>query len=127
MGPAAARGHRHQGAFARDQRSDDGGPRLFIPLPSWDDMLALSFDEIRQFGANSVQVMRRLRAALVGVRDVAPTPERRDAVGRYLNHLDQNIRKSALDTQDRITARQIDLQGLGLTRLVPKQRRGTDA
>ncbi|WP_406857558.1 DUF2254 domain-containing protein [Alsobacter sp. KACC 23698] len=105
----------------------DGVPRLFIPLPSWDDMLALSFDEIRQFGASSVQVMRRLRAALVGVQEVAPTPERRDAVGRYLHHLDQNIRKSALDTQDRITARQIDLQGLGLTRLVPKLRRGRDA
>ncbi|PSC03179.1 hypothetical protein SLNSH_20300 [Alsobacter soli] len=94
----------------------DGAPRLFIPLPSWNDMLALSFDEIRQFGATSVQVMRRLRAALVGLQDVATAPERRDAVDGYLDHLDQNIRKSVLDTQDRITARQIDLQGLGLTR-----------
>ena len=45
----------------------NGDLRLIIMLPTWEDYLALAFDEIRQFGAGSVQVMRRLRAALAGL------------------------------------------------------------
>jgi hypothetical protein len=37
-------------------------------------------------------------------------------VRRYLAHLDLVIERSPLDDQDRITARQEDRQGLGLTR-----------
>ena len=44
-----------------------GAIRVTFPVPTWQDYLALSFDEIRQFGATSVQVVRRLRAALVGL------------------------------------------------------------
>jgi len=48
--------------------SDSNGVlRLLFPTPTWDDYLALAFDEIRQFGSSSVQVMRRLRAALLGL------------------------------------------------------------
>ena len=43
--------------------------RLIYPTPNWEDFLSLSFDEIRQYGVSSVQVMRRLRSALVGVAD----------------------------------------------------------
>jgi len=46
--------------YARDA---DGVFRLIFPMPTWEDYLALAFDEIRQFGATSVQVMRRLRSA----------------------------------------------------------------
>jgi uncharacterized membrane protein len=43
--------------------------RLTFPVPTWEGYLALSFDEIRQYGATSVQVVRRLRAARVGLAD----------------------------------------------------------
>ena len=46
-----------------------GTIRVTFPVPTWEDYLALSFDEIRQFGANSVQVVRRLRSALIGLSD----------------------------------------------------------
>ena len=53
-----------------------GHVRLVIPIPCWDDYLELAFDEIRQFGARSVQVMRRLRAALTSVAESLPDAER---------------------------------------------------
>ena len=94
----------------------DGSLRLILPMPTWDDYMALSFDEIRQFGATSVQVARRLRAALSGLDDVITLEERRRSVRHYLKHLDAGIRSSGLDNQDQIAALQEDRQGLGLSR-----------
>jgi uncharacterized membrane protein len=85
-------------------------------MPTWEDYLALAFDEIRQFGVTSVQVMRRLRAALVALARAAMTPSRTESVHRYLAHLDLVIERSALDPADKAMARQEDPQGLGLTR-----------
>src|SRR6478609_4461313 len=42
----------------------NGALRLVFPTPTWQDYLSLAFDEIRHFGSNSVQVMRRMRSAL---------------------------------------------------------------
>jgi uncharacterized membrane protein len=95
--------------------------RLVLPMPTWEDYLALAFDEIRQYGATSVQVMRRLRAALVGLIETLPDKQRTDAVRKYLAHLDLAIERSPLDAEDRMTARQEDRQGLGLS-----GRRGED-
>jgi uncharacterized membrane protein len=96
---------------------DAGGTvRLVFPTPTWDDYLGLAFDEIRQFGAGSVQVMRRLRSALVGVAESATDPGRREAVQRYLRHLDAVVGRSGLDADDQAMARQEDRQGLGLSR-----------
>src|SRR6187401_854436 len=60
--------HDLDAGFARDP---DGVLRVVVPMPTWEDYLTLAFDEIRQFGMTSTQVMRRLRA-----------------VERYLIHLD---------------------------------------
>jgi len=96
---------------------DAGGTvRLVFPTPTWDDYLGLAFDEIRQFGGGSVQVMRRLRSALVGVAESATDPGRREAVQRYLRHLDAVVGRSGLDADDQAMARQEDRQGLGLSR-----------
>ena len=70
--------------YARDMT---GVIRVIFPVPTWRDYLALSFDEIRQFGTDSVQVNRRLRAALVGLSDTITVRERREAVLQYLEHL----------------------------------------
>jgi uncharacterized membrane protein len=99
-----------------------GRLRLIVPVPTWQDYLALAFDEIRQFGATSVQVMRRLRAALVGLADIVTVEERRAAVTRYLEHLSLDIGRSAFDDLDQVAALQEDRQGLGLSRKQPKTR-----
>jgi uncharacterized membrane protein len=90
--------------------------RLIIPMPNWDDYLRLAFDEIRQYGATSVQVMRRLRSALLGLMSSLPAGERAKAVQRYIEHLDLAVEHSPLDAEDRFMARQDDRQGLGLSR-----------
>jgi uncharacterized membrane protein len=100
-----------------DSASDaDGVVRLIFPMPTWEDYLTLAFDEIRQYGVTSVQVMRRLRSALVGLMDSLSRADRVDAVRRYLEHLDHVIEHSTLDAKDRLMAHQEDRQGLGLSR-----------
>jgi uncharacterized membrane protein len=93
-----------------------GHLRLVFPVPTWDDYLALSFDEIRQYGATSVQVMRRLRSALIAVAESLKDPAQVDATRQYLKHLDAAIDRSSFDPEDRVAARQEDRQGLGLSR-----------
>ncbi len=97
-------------------RDAAGCVRLVVPMPSWEDYLSLAFDEIRQFGVTSVQVMRRLRATLGALAEAATTPERIAAVRRYAAHLDRVIERSGLDLEDRAIALQEDRQGLGLAR-----------
>ncbi len=93
-----------------------GTLRLVFPTPTWEDYLTLAFDEIRQFGLNSVQVLRRMRSALVGLADSLPTEERAKAARRYLEHLDHFIEASPFDVEDRRMALQEDRQGIGLSR-----------
>ena len=76
----------------------------------------LAFDEIRYYGAESVQVMRRLRSALVGLADSMTDDTRIGAVERYLKQLDLTVDRSILTADDEETARQEDRQGLGLSR-----------
>ena len=90
--------------------------RVTFPMPTWEDYLALSFDEIRQFGASSVQVVRRLRSALVGLSETIAAEDRRNAVLQYLDHLNRGVGRSTFDDQDQATALLEDRQGLGLSR-----------
>jgi uncharacterized membrane protein len=98
---------------ARDRQ---GVLRLIYPTPNWEDFLSLSFDEIRQYGAGSVQVMRRLRSALAGVAETLGDDARVAAVEQYISHLDLVISRSPLDPEDRVVASQEDRQGLGVSR-----------
>jgi uncharacterized membrane protein len=98
-------------------RDQDGVLRLVYPAPTWSDYLALAFDEIRQYGAGSVQVMRRLRSALVSVQQSLSEESRIRAVQHCIDHLDRTIDHSPLDSEDRVLARQEDRQGIGLSRV----------
>ena len=100
-------------AYIRDSQGD---LRLILMLPSWEDYLALAFDEIRQFGANSVQVIRRLRSALSGLADMPVSGARADVTRRYLKQLDLGVDHSQFDSEDKQKALQEDRQGLGLSR-----------
>lgn len=97
---------------SRDAR---GKVRLVFPVPSWEDFLVLAFDEIRFYGASSIQVMRRMRALLQDLMEYVP-PERRTALQNYLERVDKGIRRSFEDVDDRKDALEEDRQGLGLAR-----------
>lgn len=97
-------------------RDSQGDLRLILLLPSWEDYLALAFDEIRQFGANSIQVVRRLRSALSGLAAMSATVARADATRRYVKQLDLGVDQSEFDPEDKQKAMQEDRQGLGLSR-----------
>lgn len=88
--------------------------RVIYRMPTWEDYLSLAFDEIRQFGSTSIQVMRRLRAALVELAG-SVSADRAEMVRAYLRHLDSDIERSSFDPQDRVAARIEDRQGLGLS------------
>jgi len=53
--------------------------------------LTLAFEEIRQYGAISIQVMRRLRSALFDLAEALTVPERRLALERYIEHLNLTV------------------------------------
>lgn len=92
----------------------DGVLRVIYRMPTWEDYLALAFDEIRQFGSTSIQVMRRLRSALVELAACVDS-ERARTVHSYIAHLDSGIDRSGFDPLDRAAARIEDRQGLGLS------------
>jgi uncharacterized membrane protein len=96
-------------------RDAGGNLRLLFPVPSWEDFLVLAFDEIRFYGASSIQVMRRMRALLQYLGEHVP-PERRAAVERYRERVDKGIRRTFEDIEDRKDALEVDRQGLGLAR-----------
>ena len=105
--------HELDAGYARDK---EGLLRLIFPMPTWEDYLTLAFHEIRQYGANSIQVMRRLRSALVGLVDSVTPEARADLVRRYLAQLDVLIERAMPDASDQEAARHEDRQGLGLSR-----------
>jgi uncharacterized membrane protein len=91
-----------------------GELRLVFPVPVWEDFLVLAFDEIRYCGANSIQVMRRMRALLQDLVEHVPA-ERRGALELYLVRVDNGIRRTFEDLDDQRDALQRDRQGLGLS------------
>ena len=69
------------------QVSGPGGrARVLLPLPNWDDYVALSFDELVEAGAAQVQVRRRLERLLRDLIDMAPAG-RRPALQNRLDDL----------------------------------------
>jgi uncharacterized membrane protein len=99
------------GAF----RDPEGNLRLLIVFPTWEDFLRLAFDEIRFYGAGSVQVMRRMRAALSELIAILPE-ERHHALRYWQQRLQSTIERSSGDTEDKLDASTEDRQGLGTSR-----------
>ena len=89
--------------------------RLVIPYPSWDDFLTLAFDEIRHYGADSVQVMRRMKA-LAADLIVALPAERHAALRQHQQRLDAQIARTFEVAEEKQEASVEDRQGLGVPR-----------
>src|SRR5215217_3533204 len=67
-----------------------GRPRVVAPMPAWEDYLTLAITEIRQYGATSVQVVRRLRALLTDLVEIVPS-EHRASVEIEIQKLDEIV------------------------------------
>ncbi|MCX4451295.1 DUF2254 domain-containing protein [Streptomyces sp. NBC_01789] len=91
---------------------DRGRPRVVVPGRPWENYLELAVTEIRDYGATSVQVCRRLRALLEGLLAVLP-----DGCGpalrAELDLLDDAAAAAFPDAARRVDARTADPQGIG--------------
>lgn len=94
------------------ERDDSGAPRFVYPQPSWDDLLELALNEIRQYGASSVQVGRRMMALLDRLADDVP-PARRPVVESYRPRVAATMARGLIDPDDLAFATTGDRQGIG--------------
>ena len=77
----------------------------------WDGYVRLAFDEIRLAAGGYPQVTRRLEAALLDLKTIAPA-ERQPALKRQLRLLADAVTRD-LDDDDRDAALVPDAQGIG--------------
>ncbi|MCA0301696.1 MAG: DUF2254 domain-containing protein [Proteobacteria bacterium] len=93
-------------------RDETGTLRLAFPTPNWADIVELAVTEVRQYGASSIQVARRLRAMLEHLVERLPA-ERAPTLRRELGLLERTVARSFVEDEDRRRAGIGDLQGLG--------------
>lgn len=96
------------------RRDASGGVRLIEHVMTWDDYVHLAFDEIRLAGAGSPQVARRLRAALLDLRSIAP-PERCPALDEQIVLLSAGV-DEAFSPSDAATAKVADPAGISASK-----------
>ncbi|CAN5635841.1 DUF2254 domain-containing protein [soil metagenome] len=98
--------------FPTGERFDsEGRLRTLYPVATWEGYVHLTMDEIRHFGARSIQVVRRMRALLEDLLDIAPV-ERRAALEEQLALLDAAAARAYPDALDLDAARRADHQGI---------------
>ena len=83
-----------------------------IPYRRWEDFLGLGVTEIREYGRDSIQVMRRMRAMLERLSDEV-LPERRAEVHAEIKRLDATVAQSFKGSIDQDRASVADRQGIG--------------
>ena len=93
-------------------RDNQGQVRLIHRTPNWEDFVQLAVVEIRHYGRDSIQVMRRLRAMLENLLETLP--ERRALVLRNeLKLLSSTSKRMFAELDDQCLAEKGDLQGIG--------------
>ena len=93
-------------------RDESGALRLVYVTPDWEDFVHLACTEIRQCGAGSVQIMRRMRSMLEHIMQALPE-HRHPELQRELGLLDRSVEERFAYEEDRALARIPDPQGLG--------------
>ncbi|MFG3165596.1 DUF2254 domain-containing protein [Streptomyces sp. NPDC048200] len=91
---------------------DQGRPRLVLPARPWASYVELAVTEIRDYGATSVQVCRRLRALLEGLLAALPL-QCEPSLRAQLTLLDEAVGRTFTDPLRRVNARTADSQGIG--------------
>ena len=96
-----------------DEIADGSGKlRLIFRTPNWEDFIHLAFSEIRSFGSNNLQIVRRLRAMIENLMQTLPE-YRHAALLTELSLLDREIEKCFRYPEELALARIADAQGLG--------------
>jgi uncharacterized membrane protein len=96
----------------------DGTVRVELAAARWDDYVHLAFDELRHYGGDSMQVLRRLHAALDDLA-VAVPPHRRGPLLDQIELVRAAAGRSFPDLVDRENAARPDAQGIGSGQLDP--------
>jgi len=100
-------------SLAEGRETDNQGQlRLVYRTPNWEDFVYLAVTEIRHYGRDSIQIMRRLRAMLENLIDTLPAL--RDPLLRQeLRLLESSTKRMFPDVDDQALAKTGDLQGMG--------------
>jgi len=93
-------------------RDSAGQLRLVYRTPDWEDFVGLAVTEIRQFGGNSTQVVRRMRAMLENLIPFVPA-HRSAALRQELELLKSTVNRGFRVPEDKKRADSPDSQGLG--------------
>ena len=101
----------------RSLRADEfadftGQLRLIFRTPNWENFVHITFREIRACGANSLQVVRRLRAMIENLMQTL-AGDRHVALREELELLNRAITRHFAFSEDLALARIPDAQGLG--------------
>ncbi len=92
---------------------DEGGtPRGCVPGPSWAEYFELAVTEIRRYGADSVQITRRLHALYEHLLEVVDGADRQRVLAER-RLLDEALAGNFPDEQERAIAAHPDRMGLG--------------
>ena len=92
--------------------SADTPAAVAMATTRWQDFVTLGLTEIRESGATSVQIMRRLRALLKELLETV-RPEHRAVVEEELRRLDATVADGWGDSVDLDRASEADRQGIG--------------
>lgn len=103
-------GRRH----TRDEYLHDaaGALRVVWRTPNWSDFVTLAIAEIRFYGAENLQIARRLRGMIVNLIQTLPEA-RHEALRQELDLLDRTIDRIYPFPEEAAMARVPDSQGLG--------------
>ena len=93
-------------------RDESGRLRLLYRTPDWPDFVALAVTEIRHYGRDSIQVVRRMRAMLESLVHVVP-PDRVARLQEELDMLHRTVERAFQDPEDRTRADMGDSLGMG--------------
>jgi uncharacterized membrane protein len=102
------------GRDLEDERVRDatGKVRLVYRTPEWEDFVRLAVTEIRQFGGESIQIARRLRAMLEDLIRTLPS-ERTALLRQELDLLRRSAARFFPEPEDQAMAGISDSQGVG--------------
>jgi uncharacterized membrane protein len=104
-------------AGRRNLRTDqildqEGNVRLIFRTPDWEDFVHIACTEIRFYGAENIQIARRMRSMIVNLRGTLPA-QRQAALNKELELLDRTIDRLYVLPEDLHLAKIPDSQGLG--------------
>jgi hypothetical protein len=101
----------------RNLRTDEildasGQLRVIFRTPNWDDFVNLAFSEIRAYGANNLQIVRRMRAMIENLKETLPS-HRQDELQNQLGLLEREAKRLFHYPEELALASIPDSQGLG--------------